>query len=146
MNPFYGNLETAPVLTVSRATLLCRDGLVGGAYKVLHVRDLEIRNEAYAQYERALIATFTVKGSRRRVSLVDTFAPSLIVLDGWIDPSVPDTYGPEQDRGNGVVVKTARGLSLAPMWTTEARAAAQATGKILADYHEHDAGGRSYAA
>ncbi len=138
MNPAYQIPTSAPILTVSRATLMYRDGVVGGAYKVLQVRDVEVRTGDYAQYEAALFVSFTVKGARRRVSLVDTYAPSLVILDGWLEPSVPDAYQPVEDRGNGVTVKKTRALSCSSVWTTEARAAAVATGKVLADYHEHD--------
>lgn len=145
MQPFFCKPETTPVLTLAKATILFKASM-GYGYTTMQVRDLEIRFERYAQYDRAVIAHFVPKGKRGQRAIVGTYAPSLVVLDGWVDPKVPDAYHAEQDAGNGVAVQRGRALSCSPMWAQEARAAAAAAGKVVADYHDHDPLERKFAA
>jgi hypothetical protein len=144
MQTAYQVPESGPVLVLRRATLVFKADM-GYGYTTIQARDVEVRIGRYAQYAAAVFCSFTPRGKRSQRAIVGTYAPGLVILDGWVDPQVPDTHHAPVDGGNGVTVQAGRALSCSPMWTQEALAAAQATGKVVADYHEHDAKERKAA-
>ena len=130
-----------PVVTAARATLVFQDSLLGGAHQTVHARDVEVHVTPYAQYQAAVLVSFVAKGTRRRACWVGSYRPSLVVLDGWVEPRVPDTYAAPVESAPGVTVQRGRALSHSSQWTHEAAAAVTACGaKVLGDYRAHDTG------
>lgn len=125
MHDVYQIPEVAPVLTVARGTLGFKRDMLP-AYAWVPARDIEVRIAPYAQYQAAVYVTFIPKGKRARRTLVGTDRAALLVLDGQDPISEPPDYR------KGV-------RSTDPVWAEAARAAARVSGRLLADYHEHDA-------
>ena len=130
---------TPAVLALAKATILFKASM-GHGYTTIQARDVSVHVESYAQYDAAVYCVFTPKGKRSPRAIVGTFMPTLIILDGWVDPQAPGEYhAPQDGAAPGVTTQKGRHLSCSPAWTAEAVAAAKATGKIVADYHDHDA-------
>lgn len=125
-----------PIVRAAKATLVYQ-GEFGFSHTVLHVRNLEVHIAPYAQYTQAVEATFTPKGKQKARRMFQHSHPTLVVLDGWVDVQVPETF---TARGEHEI---SRASSFAGSWETEAAAAidvAVAGGaRILADYRGHNA-------
>lgn len=125
-----------PILRAKKATLVFQ-GDFGFAHSIVHVRDLEVRITPYAQYTQAVEATFTPKGKQKARRMFQHSHPTLVVLDGWVDVKVPETF---TARGEHEI---SRASSFAGSWETEAAAAIDAAvaggARILADYRGHNA-------
>jgi hypothetical protein len=92
-----------PFLCLAKATLYFQGGFGLKIHKV-EVRDLVIELKRYAQYQRAVIATFVPKGKRNKRELVQERCPSLIVLEGWGHALEPDgMYDPARTTRRGAV-------------------------------------------
>lgn len=124
-----------PILRAEKATLVYQ-GDFGFAHSVVHVRDLEVRITPYAQYTQAVEATFTPKGKRNRRGMTQHYKPTLVVLEGWVDVRIPDTYAPRGDH------EVSRATSFSGSWCDEAGAAVDtaiaAGARLLADYRGHN--------
>ena len=124
-----------PIVRAEKATLVYQ-GEFGFSHTVRHVRDLEVRITPYAQYTQAVEASYIPKGKRTRYGMTQHYRPTLVVLDGWVDVKVPETF---TARGNHEVT---RATSFAGSWDGEAAAAIDAAvaggARILADYRGHN--------
>lgn len=124
-----------PIVRAAKATLVYQ-GEFGFSYTVLHVRNLEVRIAPYAQYSQAVEAIFTPKGKQKARRMFQHSHPTLVVLDGWVDVKVPETFTARGDH------EITRATSFAGSWDGEATAAIDAAvaggARILADYRGHN--------
>lgn len=124
-----------PIVRAAKATLVYQ-GEFGFSYTVLHVRNLEVRIAPYAQYSQAVEAIFTPKGKQKPRRMFQHSHPTLVVLDGWVDVKVPETFTARSDH------EITRATSFAGSWDGEAAAAIDAAvvggARILADYRGHN--------
>jgi hypothetical protein len=125
--------------TVGKATLY--DGDLWG-YKRIEVKDVSWRFVRYAQYNKAIRMTYTVRGKRKQEIKVFTTVGCLL-MDGWERPNPPATFGPPKgDLG----ARTSRRLSGDSEWESEFQAfldgyiAGKPDVKILVDcrFGHHD--------
>ena len=77
------------VIALAKATIVSKCEF-GFSHRVLHVRDLRVHIGMCAQHTHAVHASFVVKGQRTRRAIIETYNPSLIVLDGWVNLNVGD--------------------------------------------------------
>lgn len=123
-------------IVLGKATLLAKSEF-GFSYRVLHVRDLRVHIGMCAQHTHAVHASFVVKGQRKQRLIIETYNPSLIVLEGWVNVDVGDMYG-EGVTENGATAKMSRHLGFSNAWGEEARAAVKASGaKVVRDFRGH---------
>jgi hypothetical protein len=92
----------------------------------------------YAQYEAAVRFAMVEKGHRKPVGVVQTYKPSLVVLDGW---GHPDPDGAWTDSAHGEQVS--RHVGFDDAWSAEFDAKldayiASGRGKVVCDYRNHD--------
>lgn len=138
--------KTGAEMNQKKVTLYFRGGF---GFAKIEARAYAVEVGAYAQYASAVTCTFIGKGQRVKRGFVQTFQPSLLILEGWGHPDTADIYGPAQTSADGSVT-TLRGrfLSCSPEWSTEFEAmiaqhisAGSASGKpvkVVADYQGHD--------
>lgn len=87
----------------------------------------------------AVKVTWVRKGARKRTGTWLTYEPTMVILEGWVDVRVPDTFGEAEQEGP-VTVRSSRGLSFDPMWAREADAAIKASGaRVLKDFRGYNA-------
>jgi len=122
-----------------RVTLYFRSML--GVCKV-EAKQVEITVRPYAQYQRAV--EFRYRKPRQRIDrgAVQTYQPSLLVLDGWSHPEPGARFEPVSSDGD-ITVSRALYSACDPRWQTDfdAMIAAhiEATGaRVLADYRNHN--------
>ena len=113
---------------------LCVNGMFG--YRLIHVRDLQIEIVKYAQYDHAVRVTYIEKGKRKRVGFMETYQPSLVVLQGHTTIALkPDM----EDLGGGC--SRTRHASVDPAWRDEFNAALEASDAVVLrdfrDYNPH---------
>ncbi len=126
-------------LEARKVTLYFRGGM---GYAKIEARAFASGLIPYAQYSSAVEFAFLGKGQRLARGAVQTFQPSLLVLEGWGHPEPGAVYGAEEVTASGAIVRRGRFSACSPGWTTEfdAMIAAHiATGaKVVADYRGHD--------
>jgi hypothetical protein len=105
---------------------------------VIHVRDLTVEVKPYAQYRNAIKCTFVPKGKRNRRGMWQTYAPSLVVLDGHVEIAKSEMFGAAETTSSGVTIQRGRASGFDPMWEREADDAVSAAvskgARIVADY------------
>ena len=133
---FWEDRSETLVIVLAKATIVSKCEF-GFSHRVTHVRDLRVHIGPCAQYSAAVHASFVVKGQRKRRGLIETYNPSLIVLEGWVNVDVGDMFG-EGVTENGTTAKMSRHLGFSDAWGEEARAAVKASGaKVVRDFWGH---------
>jgi len=129
-------------LTAARVTLYFMGGL---GYSKIEASSVSLALIAYAQYASAVEVKFVPKGARKERGFVQTFQPSLIVLDGWGHPD-PDGIWDESTKreGDGYSTVQAKYRSCDPRWAsdfgTKLAGYLESSGAhVLADYRGHNA-------
>lgn len=135
-----------PTLTETKATIYYRGELMGNIHR-LEVRSFGVSVGPYAQYSAAVEARFVKKGGRSVLGFVQSFQPSLVILEGWGHPEPAGIWDKTEER-DGVKVTCGRHSSCSPEWANEfdalLAAHVSATGaKILHDFRGHDPYGRA---
>jgi hypothetical protein len=92
----------------------------------------------YAQYKNAVRFAMVEKGCRRASGVVQTYKPSLVVLDGW---GHPDPDGAWSDVG--ATESVGRHAGFATEWETEFGTKIDAyiaagKGRVVCDYRGHN--------
>ena len=116
-----------------KATLYLRNFILG--YTKIEVREVRHWLGKHAQYEKAVHAEFIEKRKRKRVGIVETYQPSLVILDGWGHPALPSPF---DSAGHNRHV-----ASDAKAWQKEfneflSQYLQESPVKVLADYRGHD--------
>lgn len=111
-------------------------GMLG--YRKVEAKQAEINVIRYAQYPRAVEITFRKPRQRNDRGFVETYRPSVVVLEGWGHFSPADAFTAPEDRG-AVIVSQARHSSCSPAWDDEFSAALAAYlersgAKVVADF------------
>lgn len=128
---------TPTTIALDKATLVLNSEF-GMGHIVIHVRDLIVEVEPYAQYRNAIKCAFVPKGKRNRRDMWQTYAPSLVVLDGHVEIAKSEMFGPAETTSSGVTIQRGRASSFDPLWGREADDAVSAAvskgARIVADY------------
>lgn len=124
-----------------KVTLYFRGEMMGNYHKV-EARAYFAGTTKHAQYPAAVQFAWVPKGSRAARGQVQTFQPSLVILDGHGHPDPAPMMGEKEDQG-GVTVQRGRHSSCSPEWTSEFNemidAHIVATGAcVLADFRKHN--------
>ncbi len=124
-----------------KVTIYFRGEMMGNYHKI-EARNYFAGTTSYAQYPAAVQFAWVPKGSRSARGSVQTFQPSLLILDGHGHPDPASMFGEKEDRG-GVTIQRGRHSSCSPEWTSEFDAMIDAhvaaTGaKVLADFRKHN--------
>jgi hypothetical protein len=140
------NTTNRPALTETKATIYFRGEMMGNIHKI-EVRSFSVEVRPYAQYSAAIEARFVKKGGRQVLGFVQSYAPSLVVVEGWGHPDAAPIFGPAVER-DGVTVFRGRHSSCSPEWATEfdallAAHVASTGAKILHDFRGHNPHGRA---
>lgn len=137
----------------SRVTIYFRGEMMGNIHK-LDVRAYSVALRPWAQYASAVETRFIKKGSRRTIGFIQSYQPSLVILEGWGHPDPAGIWNApvvghvgEGDSRAEVTTTTGRHLSCSAEWSNEfdalLAAHVEATGaKILHDFRGHDPYGR----
>lgn len=113
-----------------------------GYYMTCGIKRVEVRGwravvAPYAQHPAAVEVVFVPRGGRVERSFVQTYAPSLVVVDGWGGPEPDGVYDDATTRVSASGASTTRGRyrSSDPRWQSDFDAKLAASGaRILADY------------
>ncbi len=136
--------KTTLISTKGRFTILFRQSM-GLGYSQIEVSALTLEQGKWAQYDNAIMGTYTRKRARRTSMIpAQSYSPSLVVLEGWGHPELCKMWDEgtrsEFDGGSSV---SARYSSCDPRWSTDLRANlaryVESTGAVVKfDFHGHD--------
>ncbi len=122
-------------------------GLLG--MSKVEAKSCEIEVKPFAQYERGIYVKYVPKGKRKAREFVQSYRPSLVVLEGWGHPEPDSMFLPSTDGG---VTAHGRYSACDPRWEKDLAAKlaehSEKTGaKVLHDFRGHEPGSRvSYGA
>lgn len=111
----------------------------------------EVSVRPFAQYERGVYVHFTPKHKRHERSLVQAYAPSLVVLEGWGHPEPDGMFLPPESSDNAeVVVSRGRYSACDPRWQSDfdlklAAHVESTRAKVLYDFRGHEPGCRGWS-
>lgn len=96
----------------------------------------------YAQYTRSVHVEFVPRGKRKARSFVQSYKPSLLVLEGWNHPDPDSMFLPAEDHGD-VMVAHGRYSACDPRWqgdfdTKIAAYLERSSAKVVHDFRGHD--------
>ncbi|CTQ45718.1 hypothetical protein [Roseibium aggregatum] len=119
-----------------KATLITKGGL--GNVVVKHVWLLRHSREKWAQYNSAVKISYVRKGARKARGMVYSYAPYVILIDGWQDIPSQAIFGASKP-GNtpNVTVSSARYSSFDEGWSRDFESAIDLSKfKVLADFRD----------
>ncbi len=124
-----------------KVTIYFRSEMFGNYLKI-EARSYFTEIKPYAQYPSAVKFSWVPKGARSARAFIQTYRPSLLILDGHGHPDPAPMFGEEKDEG-GVSARRSQHLSFSEEWDTEfnemIRAHVVATkAKVLADFRDHN--------
>lgn len=133
---------------IHRNVTLYFHGETFGAIHKVEARAYHLQTGAYAQYANAVECFFVPRNARNPRGMVQTYKPSLLILDGWDHPDTLSMFEPER-AGNtpGVTVRRSRFSAFAPEWRKifDTMIALHISGengvpgaKVIADYRGHN--------
>lgn len=133
-------MSTNPLKT-QKVTIYFRGEMFSNYHKI-EATAHAVRLVKYAQYSSAVEFTFIPKGARKARGTVQTYQPSLLILEGWNHPDPATMFSDPESRGD-VTVQRSRHASCAPEWDSEFNTLIEshitATGaKVVADFRGHD--------
>lgn len=133
-------------LTAKKVTIYVKGEFMGNFHKVEATAYL-VELVPYAQYADAVRFVFKGKGKRLLRAAVQTFRPSLVVLEGWghIDP--PGMWGGKAVESAGVTLVQSTYTSCDEGWNHDFNKlltdyVAKSGAKILHDFRNHTPGMR----
>lgn len=117
----------------------------------MEVSKLSVELKPYAQYDKAVHVEFVPRGKRKARGFVQSYRPSLLVLEGWGHPDPDSAFLPPTDQGDGVATLVGRYSSCDPRWQGDFDAKMKAylettSSKVLHDFRVHDASSRTFVA
>lgn len=120
-----------------KATLYYKDDLCAGKIRRIVVKAWRVTVAPMAQHAAAVFVDFTPKGCRRDRSVIETFNPSVLILEGE-GPEPPSMWDESTTRvaADGTVTGKSRYRSQDPRWRSDFDALIAATPglRIVADY------------
>ena len=131
---------------IQRKVTIYYHGEMFGLIHKVEARAYFVRTGEYAQYSSAVFCHFVPKGGRNPRGFVQTFRPSLLILDGWGHPDPAGMFGEPEQQGP-VVVQRSRHSAFSPEWQSEFDAMINAhilalrtdvLLPVLADYRGHN--------
>lgn len=133
-----------PALKEQKVTLYFRGETMGNIHKI-EARAFSTRLRPWAQFSSSVEVRFLKKGARRVLGFIQSYQPSLVILDGWGHPDPAPIFGPAVQR-NGVEISRGRHSACSPEWSTEfdamlAAHVAEKGAKILHDFRGHNSYG-----
>lgn len=106
--------ELTEVFALPKATIYTEE-IFG--FTRTEVRDLEIHEGKYAQYDHALRVRFTPKGKRKQRGAWLTYKPTFLVMEGWgVGPEPRDAF-----KSTGPISSITRHGTCSPEWEKEMR-------------------------
>lgn len=122
------NNETQSPIEITAPVTLCFGGPFG--YTLVRAKSVKTEMVGYAQYSKALRVEYLEKGKRLRKAQVQTYKPTLVIIEGHVDLKLPDPFETTASGG-----ERTRGSSFDPIWGEEFAKALTASGhKVLRDY------------
>jgi hypothetical protein len=133
-------------LAQKKVTLYIRGEFMGNFHKV-EATAYKVDLVPYAQYVEAV--RFTYKGKRQRLLRegVQTFRPSLVVLEGWGHVDPPSMWGKTETLTDGTIVAHGAHSGCSEGWQHDFDAlladyVVKSGAKVLHDYRNHKPGMR----
>jgi len=128
---------------ISRKVTLYFSGDMGLAVHKVEARAFFFQIGQYAQYPSAVEVAWIAKGQRLPRQTVQTYKPSMLILEGWGHPDPASMWGEESASG-GVVTRAARFSACSSEWQSEfdtmIAAHIEASGaKVVVDFRGHNA-------
>lgn len=120
-----------------RATVYYKDDLCAGSIRRVVVKAWRVTVAPMAQHEAAVFVDFTPKGCRRDRSIVESFNPSVLIVEGeGPEPSSMWDESTRRESADGTTTQRSRYRSQDPRWRSDFDATIAATPglRILADY------------
>lgn len=120
-----------------KATLYFKDDLCVGKIRRVVVKAWRVTVAPMAQHDAAVFVDFTPKGCRRERSIVETFNPSVLIVEGeGPEPASGWDESTRVERADGVVTQRSRYRSQDPRWRSDFDALIAATPgvRVIVDY------------
>lgn len=116
-------------MKLALATILIKGGF--GAYNKHEVKNLEMRQGRYAQYEKATFVRFVPKGKRNVRGVVLSYRPEIVVYEGHGHAIEPESMRTEYktDPATGMRMATSRRSMCNDGWSVEMLKRVKAYGK-----------------
>lgn len=121
---------------------------VNGAFGYSKVEATEFSSEIapYAQYKAAVVFQYKPKGKRKPRGYVQSYEPSLLVLDGWGHPEPESAMTAPERSETGLLVSQSRHASFDKAYATEFSAMidayiAEKKVTVVADFRGHNSHG-----
>jgi hypothetical protein len=127
------------LLTHGKATMVYRGGL---GYCAIHLREISVATRAYARFSAALTVRSVAKGARKAKGVIYTH-PDFIILNGWVDVTLPRVFG-EATNGDGWTVTTSDVVLTGDVGDIDAAIKASSA-TVVRDFRGFDTYGRKAA-
>ena len=138
------NTKQAPesLTRAGKVTIYFKSEFLGNVVKV-EAKQIEIKVRSYAQYSQAVEFRYRKPRQRRDRGAVQTYQPSLLVLDGWNHPEPGESFRTIAKSADAEL-QQARYSSCDPRWESDfdaliAEHIEQTGARVLADFRGHNA-------
>ena len=132
--------------STGRVTLYLIDSLLQGGYLQIEASRAQVRRVAYAQYNTAVELTYRPKRARHDRQIMQTFQPTLVILEGWGHFQPDEYYTPGTvHEGQHCTVTQGAFRGCAGEWRSEFTAmldayVAETGAKVVRDYRGANVG------
>lgn len=106
---------------INKATIYYQTDFGFGVSK-REVKNLEIKEGKYAQYDKALHFRYVPKGKRKLRGFVKTDNDFVVVLEGWGHPEPTDGFAKEKESETGITTQSSRHTCFSPEYIKEFKA------------------------
>lgn len=90
-----------------KVTIYTKSGFGDIVKHEARLREIEM-DKSYAQYRNAVKVTFTLKRKRKLTGTMLTYAPYMVIVDGWDNPEPTGMFKEPVTTPNGVEVREAK--------------------------------------
>jgi hypothetical protein len=127
---------------MKKVTLYVRGEFLGNVVRI-EAKECEIKIGKFAQYPSAVWVNFKRARERNTRCFVQSYAPSLVVLEGWGHPEPGSAWIEGRATESGCVVSESKYSSCDPRWASDfdaflAAYLAESGATVVADYRGFD--------
>lgn len=105
-------------MKTGKVTMYVKGEFLGNVVKI-EAKEAEIEIKPFAQYTKAVHVTFKKPRQKKARCLVQSYSPSLLVLEGWGHPDPASPWTPPVERENGVTVRESKYSSCDERWQSD---------------------------
>jgi len=117
-----------------KVTIYTKSELFGNVIAI-EAKLIEHGRKTWAQYDAAPFVRFVAKRKRSESEIVGGFAPFILIVDGWNQPTPASIFGESTTSANGVSTSRSRFRSFDPEMVAEFKREIAGKVSVVAAYH-----------